>query len=245
MPNLFKFFLNRAPFILAGLGVCLGILAFLIDRFVPNDWDLYVWTGITCILIFNGLALGSVVRRLSLKGYTDELTGLGNKSLFYLRLNLCVDRAQSRCGQDMSLAMIDIDDFKKVNDTYGHLAGDMVLKQMAEIFANNVRSTDTVVRWGGEEFAIILPDTSVDGALNLLERIRSLIASHDFGPEVRSTQITVSTGVVSYADLAKLVTEDNQEATVDRFVEFADRALYEAKSTKNKVIYYSGRTLGA
>ena len=246
MPSLFKLFLRGAPYILAGLGVCLGVLGLLIDRYLPNSLVLYVWIGITCVLVFNGLILGSVVKRLSIKGYTDELTGLGNKSLFYLRLNLSVDRARSLSGHNMSLAMIDIDDFKKINDTYGHLAGDMVLKKMADIFTNNVRATDTVVRWGGEEFAIILPDANVDGALNLLERIRSLIASYDFGPEVQSTQITVSTGVVSYADLAKLIRKDDQDRTVDRFVELADKALYQAKSTKNKVIYYSGHnTLGA
>jgi diguanylate cyclase (GGDEF) domain len=142
--------------------------------------------------------------------------------------------------KDLCLAMLDLDNFKQINDTFGHLAGDTVLKKLAELLKQNIRGTDSVVRWGGEEFAIIMPYTNLQGAYALLERIRKIIESHDFGPEINSSQITLSSGVVSYSNLAKVLPKDTNELNLlELFVNLADKALYKAKVSKNTVVTWN------
>lgn len=231
--------LKLAPFILSFLGICLGVLGYLIDIFVPRGMLLGVWFLITSVLIINGILLGNLVMRLAIKGYTDELTGLGNKGLFYLKLKLDIEKVKETDEKQMALAMIDIDNFKQINDTYGHPAGDRVLKGLANVLKHNVRVTDTVVRWGGEEFAVIMPHTNLDGALALLERMRGIIENYDFGPVIASNRITVSTGIVTYSDLiAETVFEKKERNLVDLFVDLADKALYRAKEQKNRVVSF-------
>jgi len=199
-----------------------------------------LWIILTIVLIVNGLFLGRIMNKLHKDVYQDNLTGLGNKELFYLQLKLEMSNVKNA---QLSLAMLDLDDFKKINDSFGHPAGDMVLRDLARIFKQNVRRTDTVVRWGGEEFAIILPNLIPDGDRKLLERIRGIIESHDFGSKVNSRKVTVSVGVVSYSDLMDLMdlTVKNSEEInpTDLFVNLADKALYKAKETKNTVVRWS------
>jgi diguanylate cyclase (GGDEF)-like protein len=123
----------------------------------------------------------------------------------------------------MSLIMVDIDSFKAYNDRYGHLAGDALLKRVAEIFLTKTRKVDVVSRYGGEEFTIILPQTDKSRAYRLAERIRSTVEKSVFSDEKggRAGTTTVSLGVSSYPD---------DGTTPEDIIGAADRALYAAKA---------------
>jgi diguanylate cyclase (GGDEF)-like protein len=155
---------------------------------------------------------------------TDALTTLYNHNFFYTRLGEEFDRAV-RYETRLSLIMMDIDDFKQINDRYGHRTGDDVLKEVAAMIKRGVRKTDFVARYGGEEFAIIMPHTTTDGAIEEAERLRELIASHAYAGLIEET-ITMSFGVASYPEIGVMSSGD--------FVDRADDALYNAKrSGKN------------
>lgn len=231
-----RYLIYSAPVMLPVLGVMLGLSGYYINHNLPMKYEIQAWTIITLFLIFNGIVLGLTLRSLALRATLDSLTGLGNRGMFYLDLKNETQKYLKGTQSEFSLALIDVDNFKAVNDSYGHPAGDSVLKQLAFIFEGSVRAADVVVRWGGEEFAIILSNTGHDGSVKVLERIRRIIEAYDFGPEVQSQQITVSVGVVSTKDL-KLKQDENEIQS--KVVEFADKALYRAKTTKNCVIAYS------
>ena len=150
---------------------------------------------------------------------TDQLTMLFNHSFFYIRLEEEFERAV-RYDSPLSLILMDIDDFKRINDTYGHRIGDMVLRETANVIKGSVRKIDVVARYGGEEIAVLLPQTSLSGALGEAERIRINIESERYGDEFDEV-ITVSLGVATY-------TFENTKRPED-LVNLADKALYEAK----------------
>jgi len=148
---------------------------------------------------------------------TDGLTGLYNHRHFHEQLEVEVNRAQ-RYDLNLSLIMIDLDHFKKFNDSYGHLEGDTLLRKIAQILKSSLRETDYVARYGGEEFAVILPETNKAGASFAAERVRKTISEQTFG-EV-GEKMTISLGVASYPDDACLRTD---------LIKKADEALYRAK----------------
>ncbi|MBI5233291.1 MAG: diguanylate cyclase [Deltaproteobacteria bacterium] len=148
----------------------------------------------------------------------DQLTGLYNHNYFYTRLDEEMSRA-FRYSVPLSLMMLDIDDFKMINDTYGHRVGDTVLKGLSMILKDCVRKTDVVARYGGEEFAILLPHTSLDGAVGEAERIRQFVEGHSFSGIGRN--ITISIGVASFVK--------GEVASSGELVNRADRELYAAK----------------
>ena len=159
---------------------------------------------------------------------TDSLTEVYNHNFFYTRLEEEFNRTV-RYETPISLIMMDIDDFKRINDTYGHRTGDHVLKEIADMIKKLVRKTDIVARYGGEEFSVILPHTNLDGAEEEAERIREAISSHAYANLTKET-ITISLGVVSYPSGKTIMNAGD-------FVNLADTALYEAKrSGKNKVV---------
>jgi diguanylate cyclase (GGDEF)-like protein len=151
---------------------------------------------------------------------TDALTGLANRRQFYEVLGREYERAQ-RFGTPLSLILLDIDDFKQINDTRGHLAGDAVLHGVAATLAELIREIDMAARYGGEEFAILLPQTAQDGAAQLAERLRREIAARPirFGPD-EIDGITASFGVAAGP-------EDSM--TQIDLIASADAALYQAK----------------
>ncbi|CAK7004967.1 MAG: hypothetical protein DELT_00195 [Desulfovibrio sp.] len=158
------------------------------------------------------------------KSRFDGLTKIFNKTTFTELLHDEIKRSRA-LDYPLSLLILDIDDFKKVNDTYGHLAGDMVLQALGALLTNTLRRHDIVARFGGEEFVVLLPQENENQALTIAEKVRQSIAAMKF-PDVPS--ITVSIGCTVY--LAR--------ETADNFIERADTALYDAKTTgKNKVCF--------
>jgi len=149
----------------------------------------------------------------------DHLTSLYNHNFFYSRLDEEFERAV-RYETPLSLIMMDIDNFKQINDTYGHRVGDLVLKEISATIRRCVRKTDVVARYGGEEFAVILPHTLQKGALEEAERLREAIASSAYAGLVNH-RVTVSVGVASYPQKGAMNSGD--------LVNHADDALYEAK----------------
>ncbi|HCJ66895.1 MAG TPA: hypothetical protein DHV62_06100, partial [Elusimicrobia bacterium] len=160
----------------------------------------------------------------------DELTGAYNYRYFYPKLREEM-RLASRYRQPLSLAIIDLDDFKRYNDTNGHLAGDSALKQITQILVNRLRKTDVVARYGGEEFAVILPVTNREGAKKILEDLRKEIENYPFSGQETSKNLTISAGISTYP-------YDAREAR--ELVEAADKGLYQAKNKgKNQICVYS------
>ena len=165
-------------------------------------------------------------KKLQELSVTDSLTGLHNHKHLMDRIASEVIRSE-RHDHPFAVLMIDIDYFKKYNDTYGHQAGDDVLRKMAAIFNESIRASDYVARYGGEEFMVVLPETDMEKAMNSAKRIRKRLARETFGNGKVKIPITISIGVATYPDHGV-----DPETLVSR----ADAALYQAKKTgRNRV----------
>ncbi len=160
---------------------------------------------------------------------TDDLTGLSNRRYFDNCFEKEFLRAQ-RYKNKLTLVIFDIDHFKDVNDTHGHQCGDYILKQVAKAALQTFRKTDTVFRFGGEEFAVILTETNINQAIIPLERFRKTIETLATEYQNNIIDITVSIGACEYVDSIK---------NKDELLRKADEALYEAKNSgRNKTIFY-------
>lgn len=159
----------------------------------------------------------------------DGLTGLYNRRQFEIGLEQEYNRTK-RHPADFSLAILDIDFFKKVNDTYGHQYGDYVLKTVADLMKQNFRKTDLLYRYGGEEFVMIMPETNIEGAVIPVQRLRNAVENYDFEYNGIKAKVTVSIGLtMNYSNL-------NSSADI---LKSADAALYKAKeSGRNRVILH-------
>ncbi|HEX7190817.1 MAG TPA: diguanylate cyclase [Thermoanaerobaculia bacterium] len=166
-------------------------------------------------------------KRLELLSITDGLTRLYNHRYFQDELARAFEESV-RYDRPLSLAIIDIDFFKKVNDTYGHAVGDEVLKAVSNVFRESVRATDLVARYGGEEFAVMMPETELADGMTFAEKIRSIVESTTAQTQAGPLQVTVSIGV-SAAPRTKV-------RTAKELVIHADKALYRAKKNgRNRV----------
>ena len=160
--------------------------------------------------------------------YTDPLTGLNNRRFFMENARTIIDLSK-RYREPLSLLMMDIDNFKSINDNYGHDVGDLVLKKLAEVIRKNVRTSDIPARFGGEEFVVLLPRTDEKGALMVAERIRNEFRNSSVKVDGKDVWTSVSIG------LSVLSEEDN----IDSLIKKADEALYQAKrSGKDRVVIY-------
>ncbi|OQY25498.1 MAG: hypothetical protein B6I37_00930 [Desulfobacteraceae bacterium 4572_35.2] len=164
---------------------------------------------------------------------TDSLTRLFNRRKLMQTLDQEFQR-HSRSQDTLILLMLDIDHFKQINDTYGHLHGDKVLVTLAKILKEYLRPYDIATRFGGEEFALVLPNTPINGALEVAQRLRVAVENLTFGGELRDLKITVSIGVSGYPGAGI--------ESVDQLLQAADQALYQAKNSgRNKVCYIDSR----
>ena len=169
--------------------------------------------------------------RLKLDGLTDALTGVANRRYCERRLQGEVERWRRR-GEPLVCMLVDVDHFKRINDQHGHQAGDVVLKEIAGLLAQELRAADVLARYGGEEFILLLPNTTLAQGLAIAERVRERVARHGFGPRAASLRVTVSVGVAALGGVA----EDSTEAVGEQLVQAADAALYRAKALgRNRV----------
>jgi diguanylate cyclase (GGDEF)-like protein len=183
-------------------------------------------------LILDKIKLFQETRRLAI---TDSLTGLFNRRHFYKHLAIEVARSK-RYGNTFSVMLFDIDNFKKINDTYGHHAGDMALIKISDIFKAVSRETDVIVRFGGEEFIIILPNTTEDAAYALANRIKQTVEEADFKISTRERiRLTLSGGIASFPGNA---------SDEHSLLNAADQALYAAKAAGKNRIYCFKNTSG-
>jgi two-component system cell cycle response regulator len=150
----------------------------------------------------------------------DGLTQISNKRHFLETLEREIARGQ-RYRRPLSLVMFDLDHFKAINDTFGHLAGDYVLKHLASAVKQRIRREDVFARYGGEEFAIVLPEISISAALTLAEKIRQLVERHEFRFEKTKIAVTISVGVAS---------TDDRDLDAETLIKLADEQLYAAKA---------------
>ncbi|MCB1042277.1 MAG: diguanylate cyclase [Acidobacteria bacterium] len=166
--------------------------------------------------------------RLYTEAVTDDLTGLYNRKLLDARIREEI-RKSRRQMRPCSLLLLDIDHFKKVNDTYGHLQGDKVLVRIAEVLRNAARFSDVVARYGGEEFIMLLPGTDRKGATTMAERVRSAIEETPVPMDEGTVSVTASVGVASY--------DGSYDLGTKALIKAADTVLYRAKeSGRNRVL---------
>jgi diguanylate cyclase (GGDEF)-like protein len=164
-------------------------------------------------------ALTEKNKELEILSVTDSLTGLYNRKHLMESLTGEIGRA-SRYERPFALLIIDIDHFKKFNDTYGHLAGDEVLRKMGEVFRDSIRGCDYAARYGGEEFVIVMPEIGRDQGVQAAERIRASVAKKKIDANGNSVTVTISVGVASFPEHG-----DDAQAIISK----ADTALYQAK----------------
>lgn len=192
--------------------------------------------------IFNKFYLETSIlnKKLKIAAETDGLTGVYNRRFFNEYLEIEVKRlisehnfnTESKNQINFAIAIIDIDNFKKINDTYGHLKGDNVLVQVVEIIKGSIFSRDVICRYGGEEFVILFTRTSRAGAITAAEKIRKRVEQHAFifNDSNKNGRVTISIGFAYFDDYA--------EGSVQNILEIADKRLYIAKTSgKNKLIY--------
>lgn len=213
---------HNADYVMGALGLFLGLGMYGVHQVVqlgliaiPNS---ILWMCFTAVLVFGGLINGKIISILHQWSYCDFLTGAWNRKYFNYRLKKEI-RDKQKNKQPLCLALIDMDNFKQVNDKYGHSVGDEVIKQVADILLSNVRHTDSVVRLGGDEFAIIFSETEMKKAKIISERIRNIV-------DKQCEYVTVSVGVIEVTD----------HINVSEIIAFVDSVLYKAKLSKNAVI---------
>lgn len=203
-------------------------VAYAPDQQLPAVRSAYYLTMVLLTLLY--LIFGTVswyfIRnrmKLETQAHIDPLTRIYNRYRFLELACLEVDKFR-RYGRPMSIILFDLDFFKKVNDSYGHAMGDYVLKTVAQIINHNKRSSDLLARWGGEEFILLLPETALEEALAVAERLRISLADYQFD---KCHQITASFGVAEI---------EHSDESLDTLIEKVDQALYKAKNNgRNRV----------
>ncbi|HYN15081.1 MAG TPA: diguanylate cyclase [Terriglobales bacterium] len=210
---------------LVSFGQVLGVLVLESasrDAFAPADVNALESVTDICATAIQNARYFDRVRQLA---YLDGVTGIFNRRYFELRIAEEIARS-SRHGLTFSVIMVDIDHFKQLNDEFGHLLGDEVLRQVSAILSQQLRKSDVLSRYGGEEFAIITPETGLESALAVSDKLRRVVESWHFPGVARP--VTISAGVAEYPV---------QGGTRDQLVKSADEALYAAKqSGRNRVV---------
>jgi diguanylate cyclase (GGDEF)-like protein len=197
-----------------------------IEQFDANDQRLLAIIAGQLAIVFDRARLYA---ELVKDAMTDPLTGLANRR--YLKERLKEERSRAlRTGQGLAAIMLDIDRFKRVNDHFGHDAGDVVLRHVAGVLAGVVRVEDIVARYGGEEFCVLVPEIAPEGAELIAERVRAAIAATRLPPAAGVAGVTVSVGV------AHLVSEDDEDSLFSR----ADGAMYAGKHRGGNMVWVAG-----
>ncbi|WP_456383284.1 GGDEF domain-containing protein [Hydrogenimonas sp.] len=245
----FMYYMLLPPLALQAFSLRANIVYIVLATILPH---LLAWAGFApgfqhdhyAVLIWPAAALAILVqyfydrdyrkryeleKRLERMSYTDTLSGLNNRRYFMAFLKKEIERSR-RTGKSFSLLMIDIDHFKRINDTFGHPAGDLVIRRLADTFRDEIRKMDFPARIGGEEFAIVLPETDASNAMKVAERIREKAQNHPVDiPGNEPARFTVSIGVAAAG----------AESDETSLLKEADEALYRAKREgRNRVVLY-------
>ena len=230
-----------------GLGAPLGSLVWRLfiqpqggfHATLGHEWQIasyyYLYMTLGSVMTFGafGYILGHRGEALSTLSVTDGLTGIYNHRYLQEQLAHEVQRAD-RYHTPLTCLMLDIDDFKKVNDQHGHLFGDKILKTAARLIQDTIRGTDVAGRYGGEEFLIIMPQTTADAALPIADRIVKAVQEQAFTDARKTVHVTVSIGLAMYPAFTLGI------KTKSSLLSAADQALYRAKrSGKNQTVIYS------
>ena len=236
-PDYVGFFLETASRMcipLVSFGQTLGVLMMdseKEDAFNPTDKQSLESVADICS---NAIQNARYVDRVRQLAYLDGLTGIFNRRYFEMRIIEEIDRAR-RFGNGMAVIMVDIDQFKRLNDEFGHLLGDEVLRQVSSLFHGQLRKIDVVCRYGGEEFAILLSQTNSQHAFGVAEKLRRLVETWQFPGVPRS--VTISAGVASFPE---------HGTGRDELVKAADAGLYAAKlAGRNRVMWAPAAHLAA
>jgi diguanylate cyclase (GGDEF)-like protein len=222
--RLFKESSSRMSIPLISFGQTLGVLT--LHSSTPNAFRESELQSLESVadICANSIQNAHYVERVKQLAYLDGLTGIFNRRFFELRIMEEIERAR-RYGTGMAVVMADIDQFKRLNDEFGHLLGDEVLRQVSSIFHQQVRKIDVVCRYGGEEFAVLLSQTNAQQALAVAEKLRRMVAEWQFPGVPR--MITISAGVAAFPTHGK---------TRDEMIRAADSGLYAAKQAgRNRV----------
>jgi diguanylate cyclase (GGDEF)-like protein len=171
--------------------------------------------------------MSDLAEQLEREARTDPLTGLANRRYWSEWLTKEFERAR-RYGQPLGCSLVDLDNFKRVNDAYGHDVGDAVLIDLARVMRRNVRPSDLLCRYGGEEFTILLPQTDVGGAVEQAERLRRALEAACVKTHQQAVRVTASVGVATFPGPGVL--------TADDLVRAADQAMYRAKRSGRNTV---------
>lgn len=219
-----KYIIKYLPLILAFVGLSVYVINLLIEIYIPAKFKelFYVITMISYILLYTllGLVLKTLINNMS----TDHLTGLHTRSHLYTKYVVEMNKNANK-NNPVSLLMIDVDSFKQINDTYGHLAGDYVLKKISGILKKLLQTNATVIRWGGEEFIIMLMNSDAEHAGEIAENIRATIEKTKIIYENKIIHVTISIGTATTIHGSGL----------NELIKLADQSLYKAKETRNSV----------
>lgn len=203
------------------------VVGFLgLDSLAPREWrrDLHDLLVIVSSLLSGALERNLLEEQLLSQSIRDPMTGLHNRRYLMPRLSELVERAE-RYDENFTIAMLDIDHFKQINDSVGHLGGDFVLRRFADILEDLIRATDVVARFGGEEFMVVFPGTEQSAVKQMIGRILAAVRNGSFVFEGRSIPVTVSAGVASVRE------RDDRMISVDAVIGRADHRLYLAKQS--------------
>jgi diguanylate cyclase (GGDEF)-like protein len=211
-------------------GACIGVLDFFrtrLDAFGDDEVRFLESIASQAAMAISNARLHERTVALSL---TDPLTGLHNRRSLLQRLELELERSE-RFGHAFSVAFVDVDRFRELGEAHGHLAGEAVLRRVGEILSGAVRKADAVARWGGEEFALLLPRADRAAARELGEKLRALVRANPFAAAQPLGHVTVSVGIATYP-------EDARE--IPSLVDCADAALFAAKKRgRDAVVPYA------
>ena len=217
-----------------------------VTHFITIGDERFYIVALGCVL--TGFAIGSVLRIMAsrfeaerkkasnlvtkLEDLTthDMLTGAYNRRFLISYIEDCIERVESGCLDSFSIIIYDLDHFKNVNDTYGHLTGDEVLKSFSNVLRSIMRSSDIVARYGGEEFIVVMPTANDVAAFRRAEQIRSKVETTTLSDDIKG-RVTVSGGVATY----------DSSLTVEKLIEIADKNLYLAKEQgRNRIVWRNG-----
>ena len=224
----------------------LGLAVPVLCVYLGSVWDFdafeYIAFFIPAVFMGFGFLLGLMVDKfneqkkrmegmnssLREQSFVDELTGQYNRRHILMELDKELERAR-RYKHTFAGIMIDVDDFKKINDKHGHLMGDHILKEVTQVFGRCIRTIDVLGRYGGDEFMILLPEATADTAQRVAERIKKAMHEHPFIFKKKTLKVTCSIGVHYFSDLTDVDKAD--------FIDKIDQALYQAKTAgKDRVV---------